>query len=366
MHAMADSTSWSWSLHGNINFLYNNQRTKRGDTELNVIDWEMLMATRGGLALRAMTSLEPFFLGGDGYPELLQTGGSYRHAYIHDRQHPHDAIVELSARYDVGPAFLYLAPVGEPAAGPTSYMHRPSAERDPFAPLGHHWQDASHGSFGVVSAGLHAYGLTLEGSTFNAREADEGHLIADFRGARLDSYGSRLTWKPAQRLSIATWYAYLGSHDRLDPDTRMHRYGGSLEHTMSLDSVRRWSSSVIYGMNLHHHTGASHAVLHGGPNASPHHHASSVLAESSVDVTRDLTIFGRAERVMKNGEELGFLGGDLTEQYEIRSLSLGAVRRVYGRLSLGARGAVTFVPEELRATYGTRSPSGFALYLQVR
>ncbi len=347
-------------MHGSINLLYNNQRTKRGDTELDVIDWEMFMASRGRVQLRAMTSLEPFFLGGDGYPELLQTGGSYRHAYLHDRQHPHDALVELSAKYDAGFAFLSLAPVGEPAAGPVSYMHRASAERDPFAPLGHHWQDASHQSFGVITAGLHAYGLTLEGSTFNAREPDEGHLIADFRGAKLDSYGSRLIWEPVSSFSLASWYSYLGSHDRLDPDTRMHRYGVSMMHT------GRVSTTVIWGMNLHHHTGASHAVLHGGPGASPHHHASSLLGESSVNVTHGFTIFGRAERVMKNGEELGFLGGDLTEQYEVRALSLGATQRLVDHVAVGARGSMTFVPEELRATYGTRHPSGFALFLQLR
>ena len=34
------------------------------------------------------------------------------------------------------------------------FMHRPSAADDPFAPLGHHWQDATHEAFGVVTTGL--------------------------------------------------------------------------------------------------------------------------------------------------------------------------------------------------------------------
>ena len=35
-------------------------------------------------------------------------------------------------------------------------------------------------------------------------------------------------------------------------------------------------------------------------------------------------------------------------------------------LAVGTCGAVNFVPRTLLATYGTRSPSGFAVYVQVR
>ena len=72
----------------------------------------------------------------------------------------------------------------------------------------------------------------------------------------------------------------------------------------------------------------------------------------------------------KNGEELGFLGGDLTELYDVRSFVLGASRTLgtitNTQLSVGARGAVNAVPQSLFATYGTRRPSGFAMFLQLR
>jgi hypothetical protein len=35
-------------------------------------------------------------------------------------------------------------------------------------------------------------------------------------------------------------------------------------------------------------------------------------------------------------------------------------------ISLGARASVNFVPATLLATYGTRTPAGFALYANVR
>jgi hypothetical protein len=371
--------TWMLSAHGAASLTYDEQRTKRGDRQFGLIDWEMFMASRpvgaGRLELRAMTSLEPAVLGGSGYPELLQTGGTYRHAVIHDRQHPHAGVMELAGLIEqpvvAGAAlFLYAGLVGDPAAGPAPFMHRPSAEYDPVAPIGHHWQDASHGSFGVVTLGARTRTLQLEASTFNARESDETHPVVDFRDAKLDSYSGRVSWAPAPSIVVSSWWAYLSSHERLDTTTRMHRYGASVMTSHSLGGGRQLSTTVIWGMNLHHHAGASHLILHGGPDASPHHHSSSLLAEANLSVGANTEVFLRAERVEKSGEELGFLGGDLTELYDIRALTGGATRRVrrMGAIDLliGARGALNVVPASLEATYGTRTPVGFFLYLQLR
>jgi len=376
---MWQANAWTLSAHGAASLTYDEQRTKRGDRQFGLIDWEMFMASRplgtGRLELRAMTSLEPAVIGGSGYPLLLQTGGTYRHAFLHDRQHPHAAVMELAALIEqpvaAGAAlFVYAGLVGEPSAGPVSYMHRPSAEYDPVAPLGHHWQDASHGSFGVVTVGARTRTVQLEASTFNARESDETHPVVDFRDAKLDSYSGRVSWAPASRLVVSSWWAYLSSHERLDMSTRMHRYGASVMSSHALGGGRQLSTTLIWGMNLHHHSGASHLILHGGPDASPHHHSSSVLAEANLSVGASTQVFARAERVQKNGEELGFLGGDLTELYDVRVISGGGARRVTTMRStdllVGARGAVNFVPATLLATYGTRTPVGFFLYLQLR
>lgn len=371
--------SWSVLLHGAAFLNFNSQRTKRGDTQAGLTDWEMVMALRnvgrGRLQLRAMTSFEPLTLGGDGYPLLLQTGGSYRHAFLHDRQHPHAAIVELAALLEQPLAsgisgMLYAGAVGEPAVGPPAYMHRPSAQNDPFAPLSHHWQDASHQTFGVVTAAVGTKQFKLEGSAFNPREADEHHLFMDYRGARLDSYSGRLTLAPNAHVVASTWWAFLNSHGRLDPSARMHRYGASVLLDARGASDGRWTSSLVWGMNLHHHSGGSHLILHGNPGASPHHHAASLLAETNFEIGRRTALFARAERVKKNGEELGFLGGDLTALYGVRSYVLGASRDIAtigaAQFSLGARAAINFVPQTLFATYGTRRPAGFAVYARVR
>src|SRR5919107_228602 len=105
----------------------------------------------------------------------------------------------LMAMRPVGTGMLHLHgmlsaepfTVGEPAIGPVAYMHRPSAQNDPFAPLGHHWEDATHITFGVLTAGVFTRTIQLEGTLFQGREPDDARYDFDF-GA-LDSYGGRLT-----------------------------------------------------------------------------------------------------------------------------------------------------------------------------
>lgn len=94
---------WAVTLHGVAFGQYDDQGSARSDHQLGVVDWEMLMAMRrigtGQLHLHSMVSLEPLTLGAKGYPLLLQTGESYRGRPLHDRQHPHDAIMELAAMF---------------------------------------------------------------------------------------------------------------------------------------------------------------------------------------------------------------------------------------------------------------------------
>lgn len=370
--------AWTFDLHGAVTAHYLSQGTKRGAREFGITDWEMLSASRslggGRLRLRAMTSFEPLSLGGSGYALLLQTGGTWRHSPLRDRQHPHNAIGEASAAFEKAlggeAAFsLYAAPVGEPALGPVSYRHRPSATADPTAPLSLHWQDASHQSFGVVTAGVYGRTVRLEGSAFNARESDETRPIMDFRDARLDSYSGRVSWAPNGRLVASGWWGFLGAHNRLDLTTRMHRYGAALLSETRGPGGGRLASALIWGVNVHHHGAASHAVIHGGATGSPHQKSSSVLLESTLGLGSATSLFTRVERVEKNGEELGFLGGDLTVLYDVRALALGISRRVAAvrgtALALGVRGTLSLVPQSLEATYGTRRPMGLVAFMHL-
>src|SRR2546428_434644 len=189
--------SWTLMTHGAVFLQFDDQGGPRGGSPLGVVNWGMLAASRGALGgrlhLRLMLSAEPFTIGARGYPLLLQTGEEYGGAPLVDRQHPHDLFMELAALYerriaDNLAASIYLAPVGEPALGPPAFPHRPSASSDPLAPLSHHWQDATHITFGVITAGLFTRSVKVEGSVFNGREPDENRTDFDYAGRRLHSY----------------------------------------------------------------------------------------------------------------------------------------------------------------------------------
>src|SRR5439155_1332867 len=79
------------------------------------------------------------------------------------------------------------------------------------APLAHHWQDGTHITFGVLTAGVFTRTTKLEASIFNGREPDEDRTNFDYAGRALDSYSARLSVNPGAHWSVSTWYAYLKS-----------------------------------------------------------------------------------------------------------------------------------------------------------
>ena len=351
---------WTVMLHGVAFGQYDYQGSKRGDSQLGVVDWEMLMAMRsigsGRLHLHGMVSLEPLTLGAKGYPLLLQTGEAYKGEPLHDRQHPHDAVMELAAMFQqpIGRNLaieLYGGLAGEPAIGPVAFMHRPSAQSDPLAPLGHHWQDATHISFGVFTAGLYSKTWKIETSAFNGREPDENRWNLDLR--RLDSYSARVTVNPVREWSFSGWFGYLASPEELHPEESVHRYGASALHGGRGLRGGAWSSTLLVGVNSH-----------GG------HVQGSALAESNLEVGLTNSLFTRVEYVRKSAEDLVLDGVDPERQFDVKSLVLGYVREVAsirgGTIGIGARGSVNLVPGSLGRFYGTNAPKGIDVFLRIR
>ena len=361
MHAIHRTWGgWSVMLHGVVFVAYNKQYTRRGDEQLGIIDWEMIMAMRrigsGLLHLHGMVSLEPATIGARGYPLLLQTGESYQGRPLVDRQHPHDFFMELAAIFEwpIAPNLalsLYGGAAGEPALGPVAFMHRPSAQSDPFAPLGHHWQDATHISYGVATAGLYSRGWKLEGSIFNGREPDENRWDFDFR--RLDSYSGRLTVNPTPRWSLTGWYGFLDSPEGLRPDESTHRYGASAVYSGRGVLGGEWATLVLWSANAH-----------------DGHVQHSAVLESNLELGRQSAVFGRYERVRKSAEDLVVPGALLGEEYDIESLVGGYIREVGsiqgGTIGAGIRASLNFIPRTLEPAYGTRTPGGIAVYVRVR
>jgi len=355
--------AWALMLHGEGFLQYNRQGGVRGDAQVDLIDWVMLSATRdvggGQLQLRGMLSTDPWGVGGGGYPLLLQTGESNQGQPLVDHQHPHELFMELAALYEqplaagVGVS-VYLAPVGEPAVGPVAFPHRPSAQSDPLAPIGHHWQDGTHITFGVATFGVFTPSAKLEASIFNGREPDEQRTNFDYAGRRLDSYSTRLTVNPESRWSLSAWYAYLRSPEGLHPEESLHRWGAAALTARTFGARGAWAGALIFGVNR---------PIGGGRSTS------SVTLEGNLDLDGTNAVFGRAEVVRKSAGDLVIPAVPAATAYDVGAAVVGYHRAVFTPLGtsvgLGVRAAVNFVPAALESTYGSRTPAGFAVYISV-
>lgn len=357
--------SWNLMFQGIAFAQFDHQDGPRGGEQFGSTNWGMLMAAHplgvGQLQLRGMFSLDALGVTGHGYPLLLQSGEEYQGRSLHDRQHPHDAFMELGVLYQRPLSHplsvsLYAAPVGEPALGPTTFIMRPSAMDNPIAPIGHHWQDATHVSFGVLTAALFTKQWKLEGSWFNGREPDDQRW--NFDPIRLDSWSGRLTYAPDPHWSIAASYGYLNSPEQSAPTISEHRATVSVAHGILVGDNGAWSSSLIWGGN-----GRAGETL-----------SNSLLAESEFSRDDLNSFLVRAEYVEKTAAELVVDGAPFNfapgRRFDVSELSLGYVRELStwksGTLGVGVLGTVNFVPAALQTAYGSSTPIGALLFFRIR
>ena len=360
-HFMAQD--WELMLHGFVFGQYDKQDGPRGDDQFGSLNWGMFMASHelagGQFQARTMLSLDPATVGPRGYPLLLQTGETYRATPLHDRQHPHDFFMELGVLYDRAlskslAVEFYAAPSGEPALGPVAFMHRPSAMDNPLAPIGHHWQDATHISFGVLTAGVYTREWKLEGSLFNGREPNDQRW--DFDPIKLDSYSGRLTVNPDSNWSMTAGYGYLKSPEALRPNESLHRVTASLLQGKTLGADGQWSSALVWGANRF---------------SSGSSWSNAVLVESEAILDKWNTVFGRAEYAQKSAEDLvlpPLVTAD--RRFSVSNVTLGYIRElVRGKgatIGIGVQGIVNFLPAALDSFYGSRTPLGGLLFVRLR
>jgi hypothetical protein len=294
-------TGWTGMTMGLVRLQWNDQGGPSGDEAVESSNWSMLMAQHplasGTLTLMMMNSLEPATFGGGGMPQIFQTGEVYQGRPLVDRQHPHDLFMNLSATWrrpiGAGAAWIQLAPVGEPALGPTAFMHRASAGENLAAPLGHHWHDSSHITNTVITAGGAWRRAVLEASAFHGKEPDEGRWDIDV--GPLDSYSARLKVQFNTAWSGQVSHAFLHDPETLSPgDAR--RTTASLHYGAAGD--RAVAGSLIWGQNRE---------VHGVSNA--------VLGEGAWQITARDQVYGRAEWVEKDEELLINKGVSEREQH---------------------------------------------------
>ena len=293
------AAQWELMLHGNgfLQYLYESGEEHRRGQQGGSVNWIMGMARRpaagGRVGLRTMLSLEPWTIPGCGYPDLLATGEVCDGEGIHDRQHPHDLFMELAGEYEHPLTSslrwqVYGGLAGEPALGPPGFPHRLSAMPNLMAPIGHHWLDATHITFGVLTGGIYNRRWKGEASVFNGREPDEQR--ADLDLAPLDSYSGRVWYLPSERWAIQVSAGRLEEAEAAHgagPRQDVARITTSATYHAALGAAGLWATTLAWGMNRE--TGeASHAFT----------------AETVVTADQRHTWFGRLEVAGKSADLL--------------------------------------------------------------
>lgn len=348
--------------HGALFGEFIHTATARGADALVVPGWFMYMRTHptgpgAQLGFRAMVTPDPFSVGGQGYPILFQSGEQWRDQPLHDDQHPHDLVSELSVTYsgqlgNAHSAYLYLGYPGEPALGPPTYMHRPIAYDLATAPIGHHWQDATHVTFGVVTAGVASTKIKLEASAFTGREPNQARY--NFDPVHLDSQSARLSWNPNAYVAAQLSYGFLES-----PDTR----------TAGVD-VRRTSASVMYTRPLGFDAYWTHTLVFGRNSSTDGERSNAFLYETEYRRNRD-AVFARAEHVRKTGSDLVLPPALQDGAYDVGAYTVGIVHDLPhepGKTVAGVGFDITLnsKPSALDTIYGAGSPVSFEIFYRLR
>jgi hypothetical protein len=261
--------AWSVMLHGDFTLARRWDPRPRGEAGSFLTNMLAASARRelgpGWLELTARASIEPV-MGPRGYPLLLQTGESADGILpLVDRQHPHDALVELSVSYrveiDEGAwAFLYAAPVGSPAFGPVPYMHRSSGSVNPVTPISHHFLDATHVTHGVITAGVFDERIVAEASWLNGREPDAIRWTTEI--PRLDSWSVRFTWLAGRDWAVQASHGLFREPERLHPGIDARKSSVSVTHHRSWGSTVTWSTTAA-SVGVQPHRPASRAHRRG-------------------------------------------------------------------------------------------------------
>lgn len=364
LHKQVDD--WLLMFHYNIVVGVNAQGGPRGVTKFESANWFMPSAMRrvgkGTLELRGMFSAEPFTFPPGGSPLLFQTGETYKGELIIDRQHPHDLFMELSATYTMplgerGTWFVYGGYPGEPALGPTAFMHRTSASENTSAPLSHHIQDSTHISFGVVTTGFTYRWFKLEGSIFNGREPGENRY--NFEANPWTSRSARLWFAPNDNWSMQVSHGFLRDPEALEPGD-VRRTTASISYNRRFERGN-WASSLIWGRNHESH-GDEIFNLNG------------YVAESTVNFLDRNYLYTRLELADKNqllrDDDRAQLG--ITEHhpsFRIGAYTFGGSREIWNteKHSLAVGSDVTFYskPSILDSIYGT-NPVSWKIFFRLR
>jgi hypothetical protein len=357
--------AWMLMFHANAFVLDTQQSSPRGGDKFYSTNWFMPMAQRGlgpgQLTLRAMFSLEPATVTSERYPLLFQQGETAYGIPIADGQHPHDFFMELAALYDLHIGehqllSLYVAPVGDPAIGPTAYPHRASASENPVAALGHHQQDSTHIADDVLTIGYTRGIVRVEASGFHGREPDEHRWNID--QGKIDSWSTRLTVQPGQNWGGQVSYARIAAPEAVFPAEDQARTTASIMYDRPI-ARGDWASTIIWGRTR---------SLYDNSKENSYLLESNLRFHSQNHVWTRIENAGRTNELLVGGHPLpaGFHEEPLTH---VQAYTFGYDHNISERrhlsAALGAQFTVYGVGKPLEAIYGS-DPAGVSIFLRLR
>jgi hypothetical protein len=362
---MVHTSKWMLMFHGDMYIRYNRQdlsnQGSRGGEKWDAPNMLMAMGQRqvgakGLFHFNVMLSTDALIAGGSGYPLLFQTGESWEGKPLVDRQHPHDLFSELSVSYaysfskkaDVS---IYAGYPGEPALGPVTFMHRPSGQFMPDAPVSHHWADATHITFGVATLGFRYGQFKLEGSSFTGREPDEKRF--NFDKPLFDSRSARLLFNPTDHWALQVSRGFIKSPESLHPHEDITRTTASAGYVYPVAPNAYFAATGVWGQN-------------GIKSEAP---SNSALLEATLK-HKKWAVYTRYEWVQKSGEELNLNSAfyDTHEQFSVNAITLGAGYDLFriGRIVVAGGGqlGLSHASNKLSTLYGENPISG-EIYLHI-
>jgi hypothetical protein len=284
---------------------------------------------------------------------------------IHDRQQPHDFVMELAVDYDrqLRGSWrwqIYAGLAGEPAIGMPGYPHRESALANPISPVSHHWLE-SVPAFGVVTIGVHNQRWKAESSVFNGREPDSSRVDLDF-GA-FDSFAARVSFLPTERVALQVSAARLRTAwtDFPFPDQdAATRVTASAIYHRPLGATSIWATTAAVGTNH-----ARERVALGVLDAT----SAAALLESSVTMSERHTLFARAE--------IGGMPAHHLHAHEfslnvvpIAKMQMGYVRHMHAmrgiQPGIGGTFALSLLPSELAPRYSGRTAPSVGVFFSLQ
>ncbi|RYE29486.1 MAG: hypothetical protein EOP42_14280 [Sphingobacteriaceae bacterium] len=362
---MLHSGKWMYMLHGNIAPRFTSQdftnKGSRGANDFDAPNWFMAMGQRrigqkGLFHFNVMLSADRFTEGGNGYPLLFQTGESWKNEPLVDRQHPHDLFSELAASYSYSfntktDLSFYIGYPGEPALGSTAFMHRPSALSNPDAPIGHHWNDGTHITFGVATLGLRLDKFKIEGSSFTGREPNENRL--NFDQPAFDSWSGRLSYNPAKNWALEVSHGFIKSPELLHPDENVNRTIASAIYSKPFSGEQFLNVTALWGLNKYKNQDGENTAL----------------LEADYRL-RKLDLYTRYEWVQKSREELNLnenLYGENT-LFPVNALTFGLNYDLFyiGKIRVAAGGQLSayHANNRLDNLYG-KNPYAGEVFLRI-